>query len=188
MSCFLVSSRVPIKPFSRENILPDLRIFREPRFLLTTLSVFFIEWALFVPITYISSYALSNGISTKLSYQLLAVLNAGSFFGRFLPGYLADWMGRFNTLIVTIALCLVCNACLWMPAGGSTPLLVVYCCLFGFASGSNISLTPVCIGQLCDTAQYGRYYATAYTVVSIRYAKLVLAWYGIVVGLLLYVI
>lgn len=57
--------------------------------LLTTLSVFFIEWGLFVPITYISSYALSHGISTKLSYQLLAVLNAGSFFGRLLPGYLA---------------------------------------------------------------------------------------------------
>ena len=116
--------------------------------LLTTLSVFFIEWGLFVPITYISSYALSHGISTKLSYQLLAVLNAGSFFGRLLPGYLAYWMGRFNTLIVTIALCLICNACLWMPAGDSIPSLIVYCCLFGFASGSNISLTPVCIGQL----------------------------------------
>lgn len=112
VSCLLVSSRLPMKPFSRENILPDLRIFQEPRFLLTTLSVFFIEWGLFIPITYISSYALSHGISTKLSYQLLAVLNAGSFFGRLLPGYLADWMGRFNTLIVTIGLCLICNACL----------------------------------------------------------------------------
>lgn len=167
-SLLLVSSRLPMKPFSKENILPDFRIFREPKFFLTTLSVFFIEWGLFVPLTYISSYALAQGIPTQLSYQLLAILNAGSFFGRLLPGYIADRIGRFNTLIITVALCLICNACLWMPAGGNTALLVVYCCLFGFSSGSNISLTPVCIGQLCKTEHYGRYYATAYTIVSIR--------------------
>ncbi|KAE8381471.1 MFS monocarboxylate transporter [Aspergillus bertholletiae] len=166
-ACLLVSSRLATKPFSKENILPDFRIFQEPKFLLTTLSVFFIEWGLFVPITYISSYALDQGISTRLSYQLLAILNAGSFFGRLLPGYLADRLGRFNTLIITVALCLLCNACLWMPAGDNVALLIVYCCVFGFSSGSNISLTPVCIGQLCKTEHYGRYYATAYTVVSI---------------------
>lgn len=167
----LVSSRLPIKPFSKANILPDFRILQEPKFLLTTLSIFFIEWGLFIPITYISSYALSNGLSTKLSYQLLAILNAGSFFGRLLPGFLADSIGRFNTLIITVASCLVCNACLWMPAGDSVPLLIVYCAFFGFASGSNISLTPVCIGQLCRTEHYGRYYATTYTIVSMRYDK-----------------
>jgi len=32
-----------------------------------------------------------------------------------------------------------------MPAGDSAPLLFIYCALFGFASGSNISLTPVCV-------------------------------------------
>lgn len=167
----LVSSRLPTKPFSKENILPEFTILRECKFLLTTLSVFFIEWGLFIPITYISSYALSHGLSTKLSYQLLAILNAGSFFGRLLPGFLADSIGRFNTLIITVAFCLICNACLWMPAGDSVVLLIVYCALFGFASGSNISLTPVCIGQLCRTEHYGRYYATAYTIVSIRYVS-----------------
>jgi hypothetical protein len=45
-------------------------------------------------------------------------------------------------------------------------LLVIYALLFGFSSGSNISLTPVCVGQLCKTENYGRYYATAYTIVS----------------------
>ena len=33
--------------------------------------------------------------------------------------------------------------------------------------GSNISLTPVCVGQLCDTEVFGRWYATCYTIVSI---------------------
>ncbi|OJK03083.1 hypothetical protein ASPACDRAFT_76156 [Aspergillus aculeatus ATCC 16872] len=165
-ACLLIKSRLPKKPASKENVLPDFRIFRDPVFTLTTLGIFFIEWGLFVPISYISSYALDNGVSTKLSYQMLAILNAGSFFGRGIPGFVADYLGRFNTLIVTVALCLVCNACLWLPASNSVPVMIVYCVIFGFASGSNISLTPVCISQLCKIENYGRYYATAYTIVS----------------------
>ena len=45
-------------------------------------------------------------------------------------------------------------------------LTVAFCVLFGISSGSNISLAPVCVGQLCDTKEYGRYYATCYTLVS----------------------
>lgn len=165
-ACLLIRSRLPKKPVSKENMLPDFRIFREPKFALTTAGIFFVEWGLFIPISYISSYAMAHGTSTALSYQLLAILNAGSFFGRWLPGFFADFLGRFNTLIATVALCLLCNVCLWLPAKGNLPLMIVYCAIFGFASGSNISLTPVCIGQLCKTEHYGRYYATAYTVVS----------------------
>ncbi|KAE8348987.1 putative MFS monocarboxylate transporter [Aspergillus coremiiformis] len=166
LACLLVKSRLPKKPASKENVLPDFRIFREPKFALTTAGIFFIEWGLFVPISYISSYALAHGVSSQFSYQILAVLNAGSFFGRWIPGYVADSLGHYNTLIATVALCLVCNACLWLPAGDSVPVLVVYCIIFGFASGSNISLAPVCISQLCKVENYGRYYATSYTIVS----------------------
>ncbi|KAI9816983.1 MAG: hypothetical protein M1832_004967 [Thelocarpon impressellum] len=160
----LIRSRLP--PNSRVSFRPDFKIFRDSSFVLTTLGVFLIEWALFVPLSYISSYALDNGIDSTFSYQLLAVLNVGSFFGRWLPGYVADKVGRFNTMIVTVTLCLITTLSLWLPAGGSTAMLVVFAAVYGFASGSNISLTPVCVGQLCDTAEYGRYYATCYTIAS----------------------
>jgi MFS family permease len=171
MACILIRSRLPPKPASRENILPDFRIFRDPIFTLTTAGVFLIEWGLFVPVTYISSYALAEGFSSTFSYQILAILNAGSAFGRWLPGYIADYLGRFNTMILASLGCLVTTACLWLPACGSLALLVVYSVLFGFFSGSNISLTPVCVGQLCKTEHYGRYYATAYTIVSMGYVS-----------------
>lgn len=115
-------------------------------------------------------------LTTRFSYQLIAILNAGSFFGRWLSGWLADRLGRFNTMIITLLLCLISTVGLWLPASllpaspESAPvlkgLIVVYAVTFGFGSGSNISLTPVCVGQLCHTSNYGRYYATCYTVVS----------------------
>ena len=132
----LIRSRLP--PTKGASALPDLRIFRNPTFFLTTLGVFFVEWGLFVPLSYISSYALAHGITPAFSYQLLAVLNAGSFFGRWLPGYVADGVGRFNTMIMTVALCLTSTFALWLPAGNSIALIVIYALLFGFASGSNI--------------------------------------------------
>ena len=163
----LVRARLPPRPGG--SVLPDFRIFRNTVFTLTTLGVFFIEWGFFIPLSYISSYALRNGISPALSYQLLAVLNAGSFFGRWIPGYVADKLGRFNTMIITVALCLVCVLGLWLTADGNVSQLCVFAVGFGFGSGSNISLTPVCVGQLCDTEVFGRWYATCYTIVSFGY-------------------
>jgi MFS family permease len=165
-ACVLIKSRLPSKPASRENILPDLYIFKDPVFVLTTAGVFFTEWGLFIPISYISSYCLVHNLSPEFSYHLLAILNVGSFFGRWIPGYFADFLGRFNTIILTTSLCLISTTCLWLLAGDSVAILIIYALLFGLGSGSCISLTPVCIGQLCKTENYGRYYATTYTVVS----------------------
>lgn len=161
-----IRSRLPPKPTTLKNLLPDFRIFRDPVFALTTAAVFFVEWGLFVPLTYVSSYAFDHAVPSALSYQLIAILNAGSCFGRYLPGLLADKIGRFNTMVLTVLLCLVSTLALWLPAGESVALMVAYALVFGFASGSSISLTPVCVGQLCRVESYGRYYATCYTLVS----------------------
>ncbi|KAI9803556.1 MAG: hypothetical protein M1825_001899 [Sarcosagium campestre] len=160
----LIRSR--LVPERRASAMPDFSIFRSAVFSLTTAGVFLTEWGLFIPLSFISSYALAHGVDSAFSYQLLAILNAGSFFGRWAPGWLADRFGRFNLMIATVALCLVSTFGLWLPAGDSVALLVVYAVVFGFASGSNISLTPPCVGQLCKTVEYGRYYATLYTLVS----------------------
>lgn len=161
----LIRSRLP--PKIGGTVWPDFRIFRNKTFALTTAGVFFVEWGLFIPLSYISSYALHTGrISPTVSYQLLAVVNVGSFFGRWLPGYIADRFGRFNTVILTVAVCILCILGIWLTAAASVVRLIVFSLGFGFASGSNISLTPVCVGQLCDTEEFGRWYATCYTVVS----------------------
>lgn len=159
--------RTRFPPKSGSNVWPDFRILSDATFALTTAGVFFVEWGLFVPLSYISSYALANGVPFAFSYQLLAVLNAGSVFGRGIPGYVADKLGRFNTMIATVALCLVSVLGIWLNVGGSIAGLCVFGVLFGFASGSNISLTPVCVGQLCEPEVFGRWYGTCYTIVSI---------------------
>ncbi|KAK7215155.1 hypothetical protein V2G26_003158 [Clonostachys chloroleuca] len=148
------------------SVWPDLTILRNRGFASSAVGIFFMEWGLFVPITYIISYAKSHGSSDAESSALLASLNAGSVLGRFLPGFLADKLGRFNVIIATIALCAITILGFWLPAGDSKPLLIAFCVVFGFASGSNLGLIPVCIGQFCDSRDYGRYVTTANMIAS----------------------
>ncbi|KAL2268448.1 hypothetical protein VTJ83DRAFT_3294 [Remersonia thermophila] len=148
------------------SVWPDFTIFRDARFALAAVGVFFMEWGLFVPLTFIVSYAVAHGHDPADSYLLLSYLNAGSVVGRALPGFLADRLGRFNVIIATISLCVATTLGLWLPAGDSQPMLIAYAVLFGFASGSNLGLMPVCLGQLCDHRSYGRYFSTAMMVAS----------------------
>lgn len=171
-----IRSRLPSRPGS--SILPDPTIFRDKAFSLITVGTWFQEWGLFTPITYLTSYGLhSHAMPSSFAYQLIAIFNAGSVLGRWLPGIIADRAGRFNTMLAALALCALSSFALWLPATVLTTdgvtdhptiqgLIIVYAALMGFGSGSNLSLTPVCVGQLCHTSNYGRYYATCYTVVS----------------------
>jgi MFS family permease len=163
----LLRSRLPRKPIeSLRSVSPDLTVFKDIPFALVALGIFLMEWGLFVPLTYITSYVVAYGHSTSFSFSILAVFNAGSFFGRFFAGLVADMIGRMNTLILSIGLCVVGCFALWLPASGSMAMIIVFSVIFGFVSGSNLSLSPVCVGQMCKTENYGRYYATCWMFVA----------------------
>ncbi|OTA69331.1 MFS general substrate transporter [Hypoxylon sp. EC38] len=156
----LIRSRLP--PSSHPvRVLPDWSLFKDLKFSFCCAGVWFMEWGIFTPLTYIVSYAAAHGQDPTDAYTLLALLNAGSFLGRFLPGFLADRFGRFNIITVTNALCVVTILAFWLPAGDSRAMLIVFAVTFGFASGSNLGLYPVCIGQLCEAREYGRFFSTA---------------------------
>ncbi|KAK1855204.1 MFS monocarboxylate [Colletotrichum chrysophilum] len=63
-------------------------------------------------------------------------------------------------------MCFITVFGLWLPSKGSQPMLLAFVALFGFASGSNLGLVPVCLGQLCDARDYGRYLSTAMMMAS----------------------
>jgi MFS family permease len=163
--------------------LPDYRIFADGTgaMVVTTIGTLFTDLAYFIPITYLPAYYLARqhidqeagsfSGTAGFGYQLLAILNAASCFGRLTSGSLGDRFGHYNTMIVSLFLCAVSVFALWLPDIfgrdlSSPALLIVFVILFGFVSGSNVSLTPICLGQLCDIRDYGRYYASCYTVVA----------------------
>ncbi|KAJ8103781.1 major facilitator superfamily domain-containing protein [Lipomyces tetrasporus] len=169
LAVLCLRTRFPSNKASSATI--DLSSFKDRRFAATACATFMIEWALQIPQTYFTSFALYKNVDSTFAYQMIAILNGASVLGRWLPGYIADRFGRFNTMIATIFMCAVFSLSLWMASaavdGTNTGLMIAYMVCFGFASGSGISLTPVCLAQISDMREYGKRYGTTFSFASL---------------------
>ncbi|KAF2111786.1 major facilitator superfamily domain-containing protein [Lophiotrema nucula] len=174
LGCFifgniLMKARIPPTAAAKKKAIISLSIFGDLRFSLFTISVFGFEVVLFGALGILPTYAtLSTDFPPDTGFYLIAILNGVSCLGRILPGYVADKIGRFNTLLVMIVFTLVWMLVLWLPLGNkSLPALYCFAALFGFGTGSWMALTPACIGQLCRADEFGRYYGSMYFVASL---------------------
>lgn len=139
------------------------RYFCEWKYLFAALGAALAESSLTASSTYLASYSLTRGNSESTSFALITVTNAVGLLGRYLPGYVADkYLGRFNVYIIAVTLAGLSNLIIWLPFGGHVGALWGYVCIYGFSTGSILSLTPVCIGQISRTEDFGKRYSTAY--------------------------
>lgn len=161
----LIRTRLPLNKKAGASV--DFKSLADTKYALTTVAVWFIELANFIPNTYISSYALHVGIDQSTAYALIPMLNAGTVVGRFLPGLIADYYGRFNIMILTTLACGIITLALWYRAEDSLPAIISYALLFGFFSGTGIGLTFVCISQVCAIEDLGKRSGTAFTIASV---------------------
>jgi MFS family permease len=165
----LMKARIPPTVAAKKKAIISLSIYGDLRLSLFTLSVFGFEVVLFGALGILPTYAtLSTNFPPETSFYLISVLNGVSCLGRLLPGYVADKIGRFNTLFIMIIFTLVFMLVLWLPLGTSS-LAALYCfaALFGFGTGSWMALTPACVGQLCRADEFGRYYGSMYFIASL---------------------
>jgi hypothetical protein len=96
MFCLIIGNvllRPRLKPSKDLGRLVDLSALKDIRFALLGTGIFFSDWALFGPLTFITSYSIAQGINPDLAYYMVAFLNIGSSFGRVVPGMLADKLG-----------------------------------------------------------------------------------------------
>lgn len=138
--------RVRVLPPSKRRLF-DLAAFREIPFTMFNIGEFFGFMGLYVPFFYIESYAVSKGImSQSLAFYMLPLLNAGSVFGRIIPNFLADKTGPLNMLIPCAIISALLALC-WI-AIDSIPGVIIFCILYGFFSGTFVSLPPTTVVSL----------------------------------------
>jgi MFS family permease len=164
-----------------------LRPLTEVSFLLTTAASFIFYLGLFLPINYLQFQALMYGMDPSLANYLIPILNGArqvqtlsastfwvnnsansyhSLFGRILPGYIADKVGRYNTIIIMAFLTSLFTLALWIPAKGNTPL-IVFAAIYGFCSGAFVSLLPAIIAQISDIKEIGLRTGLEFAILSI---------------------
>ncbi|KAL4904121.1 hypothetical protein BDW74DRAFT_185784 [Aspergillus multicolor] len=165
LACILMKTR--LSPNTKAGMAVDFKALRDKGYGLTTAAIWLVEFAAFVPYAYIVSYGLYANMPQDLGYLLCVFLNVGAIPGRALPGILADKLGRFNVMSFTAIACGICTLALWYCSGTNQGAIIAYAVLYGFWSGAAISLTPVCISQVCKMEDYGKRNGTTFTLVSI---------------------
>lgn len=147
----------------------DFTAFRNKVYTFLVLALLGNGFAFLVTQTYLPLYAVFHGTSESDAYLLLVVFNCLSIPGRVVPGWLADKYGRFNILCVISTLSTIVHFVIWLPPPFSRHLGVLYAfaAIYGFTSGSMLSLGPACIGQTCETKDFGKRSGTAFSVLSL---------------------
>ncbi|KAM5377374.1 hypothetical protein ACJZ2D_005055 [Fusarium nematophilum] len=136
------------------GIMGYLRPARELNFCIMASSCFFLYWGLFVPFNYIVTEAIYYGMKPSLAIGLVSILNGASFFGRTVPNYFADKLGRFNVMMAMVFLSAILILALWLP-GRSNGAIIGFAVLFGFSSGAGIGLGPVLVASISPIEELG---------------------------------
>ena len=122
-----------------------LAAFRHPAYDLAVLAFFLALFGFWTPIFFIVDYATVQGLNPRLAFYEAAILNAASFFGRTLPGFAGDKLGRFNANVLATlgtAILLFC----W-PSTHDAAGITAWVVFYGFFAGAIVSLYSPCIAQ-----------------------------------------
>jgi predicted MFS family arabinose efflux permease len=124
--------------------LVDWSAFKQVEFVVFNLGMLIGFLGLYSLFFFVQSYAISKNIMDRdLAFYLLSMLNATSALGRTLPSILADIIGPLNCLIPAAAISGVLIICL--IAVSSSAALIALVLLFGFFSGTFVSLPPTVV-------------------------------------------
>lgn len=146
--CFLPFQRLANKLPHRELHTPgkagiNFAAFRSYPFTFVTGGSFLLEFAIFGIAGLLPTIAIDTGFSAEDGYTLLSILGVGSCVGRILPGIFSDLVGPFNTILIMTATTLLFMATLFIPfASKSESVLYAFSALWGFGSGSLLSVSP----------------------------------------------
>ncbi|KAK0621636.1 major facilitator superfamily domain-containing protein [Bombardia bombarda] len=144
---FTVKARLPSRPTS--FWLPGA--YKNKKYDILIVSLFFTFMGTFTPLFYIPSYAVSRGMDATLAGYLSAILNGASTFGRIIPGVLADKYGRIN--VYTLGAIATAIVIFCMNSAESNAALIVYSVVVGFTSGTIISGASAAMSSCASSGQ-----------------------------------
>ncbi|KAF4624573.1 hypothetical protein G7Y89_g13599 [Cudoniella acicularis] len=153
--------RAKVFPSVRRPLF-DKKVLKYIPYDLFTLGAFFGFMGMYIPMYYISSFSINNGIvDESLGFYMLTVMNASSVFGRLIPNFFADLTGTLNISTPFVLFCAIVSFA-W-PSVQSVPTLVLFCIFYGFFSGTFVSVSGPCIASLSpDMALVGTHMGMSY--------------------------
>ncbi|MFW2334703.1 MFS transporter [Ilumatobacter sp.] len=126
------------------------------------LSAFALGLALFVPFVFVGQYAKEQGIDAVQAAVLVGVLGASSVLSRVGFGSLVMRLGSFRLYRACLAIHAV-SFVIWLVAGSSYALLVLFVLVLGVGYGGFVALSPILVSDRMGVAGLGSILGLLYT-------------------------
>ncbi|KAJ7875800.1 major facilitator superfamily domain-containing protein, partial [Mycena leptocephala] len=140
----------PIKPAGR---IINWSVFRNSTFFVYCAAQFVVSLGSYIVPTYISSSAVSAGISGNFAFYLVAIINGSTSAGRVLFGLLGDRFGAMNVMII-VGVFVAALTIIW-PHCRSVASLTVLSVFYGFTNASYSPLTQVPAAAMGSASDLG---------------------------------
>ncbi|MCU1502772.1 MAG: putative major facilitator superfamily transporter [Ilumatobacteraceae bacterium] len=141
-------------------------VVRDRGFVVVYLANVLVSLALFVPFVFIKSYAEDHGIRSGTAATLVGVIGGASIVGRLGLGALASRLGSLRVMQASFAV-MACSFVLWLLAGSSLEMLVLFAIVMGVGYGGFIALAPAVVATLYGTRDLGAILGALYTAAAI---------------------
>ncbi|KAJ5173304.1 hypothetical protein N7492_005897 [Penicillium capsulatum] len=132
VACTILCRRPGLK--TRARSLVDWTAFREPSYMMFSVSLTCVMLAYYVPIFYVASYGrVVVHTTTSLSFYMVAIVNGSSVIGRVVPYLLVAYVKSIAILVLAVTASAI--AMFTWIAVSSIPGFIVWACYWGTLSG-----------------------------------------------------
>lgn len=165
LGCALVARRPPLDTAAAPP--PPLgTLARHPAFRLLYASTFLMSLALFVPFVFLAAYAEEQGISSGRAATLVGLIGGASIVGRLALGAAGSRLGLVRLYQACFAT-MGASFLIWLTAGDTYALLVVFTIVLGTAYGGFIALSPAVCASVFGTTGLGGVLGAVYTAAGV---------------------
>lgn len=165
----LIAAALATKPPQQHSDGPTrtlAQLMRNRQFVAMYANGVLIGLAILIPIVYLKSYSVERGIAADSAALLVGLVGASSVLGRLGLGGLGTRFDSFDLLRFSFAL-MTASYLVWLFAGHSYPLLVIFAIVFGVGYGGYIALMPATIAGIFGPVGLGRTLGLLYTSAAI---------------------
>lgn len=160
LACIPLAARPPGSGGRQPSRFGDAlrsRVFRRVQ-----ISTFFLGLALFVPFVFAGQYAKDQGVGSVRAAVLVGVLGGASVLSRVGFGSLVRRFGSFRLFWACYAIHGV-SFVVWLVAGGSYVVMLVFVLVLGVGYGGFVALGPIVVSDRMGVAGLGSILGLLYT-------------------------
>jgi MFS family permease len=137
-------------------------VVRDRRFITLYMASLIATMALFTPFVFIKTYATDEGIASGPAAALVGLIGASSIVGRLGLGALGAKVGPVRLMQFSFFV-MSASFAIWLFAGASYPVLVVFAVVLGVGYGGFIALSPAVVALLFGTNGMATILGATYT-------------------------